>query len=44
MTERFSFNQATATNWPMPDLAGWGGHAAGVSTVGPWRERISFMD
>jgi sugar phosphate isomerase/epimerase len=37
---RFSFNQATATRWPMPELIA-GCVAAGVSTVGLWREHTA---
>jgi sugar phosphate isomerase/epimerase len=36
--KRFSFNQATATNWPTPDVIA-GCVAAGVATVGLWREQ-----
>jgi len=36
--KRFSFNQATAPNWPTPDLIA-GCVAAGVGTVGLWREQ-----
>jgi sugar phosphate isomerase/epimerase len=36
--ERFSFNQATATNWPTPELID-GCVAAGVERVGLWREQ-----
>jgi sugar phosphate isomerase/epimerase len=37
--ERFSFNQATANNWPLPDLVD-GCLAAGVGAVGLWREPV----
>jgi sugar phosphate isomerase/epimerase len=36
----FSFNQATAQHWPMPDLIA-GCAAAGVDNVGLWREQIA---
>lgn len=36
--KRFSFNQATANNWPMEDLVA-GCVAAGVTKVGLWREQ-----
>jgi sugar phosphate isomerase/epimerase len=36
----FSFNQATATRWPTPDLIA-GCVAAGVSQVGLWREQTA---
>ena len=35
--KRFSFNQATATGWPIPDMIA-GCVAAGVHQVGLWRE------
>ena len=38
--ERFSFNQATATHWPIPDLIA-GCVAAGVTTVGLWRAQTA---
>jgi sugar phosphate isomerase/epimerase len=38
--ERFSFNQATAQGWPMPDLVA-GCVAAGVRGVGLWREPVA---
>jgi sugar phosphate isomerase/epimerase len=37
--ERFSFNQATAKHWPLPDLVA-GCAAAGVRFVGLWREPV----
>ncbi|MFC4108666.1 sugar phosphate isomerase/epimerase family protein [Micromonospora zhanjiangensis] len=37
---RFSFNQATAKHWPMPDLVA-GCVAAGVRNVGLWREETA---
>ncbi|MBF9127788.1 sugar phosphate isomerase/epimerase [Plantactinospora sp. S1510] len=37
---RFSFNQATAKYWPIPDLVA-GCVAAGVSAVGLWREETA---
>jgi sugar phosphate isomerase/epimerase len=37
---RFSFNQATAPHWPMPDLIA-GCTAAGVGHVGLWREQVA---
>jgi hypothetical protein len=37
---RFSFNQATAKYWPMPELAA-GCVAAGVTAVGLWREETA---
>jgi sugar phosphate isomerase/epimerase len=37
---RFSFNQATANNWPMEELVA-GCVDAGVSKVGLWREQVS---
>ncbi len=40
MTGRFSFNQATATGWPLPDLVA-GCRAAGVTAVGLWREPVA---
>lgn len=36
---RFSFNQATAKYWPLPELAA-GCTAAGVTQVGLWREEV----
>lgn len=36
----FSFNQATATRWPTPDMIA-GCVAAGVAEVGLWREQTS---
>jgi sugar phosphate isomerase/epimerase len=38
--ERFSFNQATATGWPLPDLID-GLARAGVPGVGLWREPVA---
>jgi sugar phosphate isomerase/epimerase len=38
--KRFSFNQATAKYWPMPELVA-GLTAAGVDQVGLWREEVS---
>jgi len=38
--ERFSFNQATATHWPMEDLVA-GCVDAGVPGVGLWREQVA---
>lgn len=38
--ERFSFNQATAKYWPLPDLVA-GCAAAGVPAVGLWREPVA---
>lgn len=38
--KRFSFNQATATHWPIPDLIA-GCVAAGVGSVGLWREQTA---
>jgi sugar phosphate isomerase/epimerase len=35
----FAFNQATAQNWPLPDMVA-GCAAAGVSHVGLWREPV----
>jgi sugar phosphate isomerase/epimerase len=35
----FAFNQATAQNWPVPDMIA-GCAAAGLSTVGLWREPV----
>jgi sugar phosphate isomerase/epimerase len=37
---RFSFNQATAKYWPLPDVVE-GCVAAGVRTVGLWREPVA---
>lgn len=37
---RFSFNQATANNWPLPDMLA-GCAAAGVSSVGLWRAPVA---
>jgi sugar phosphate isomerase/epimerase len=37
---RFSFNQATATHWPTPDMIA-GCVAAGVTAVGLWREQTA---
>jgi sugar phosphate isomerase/epimerase len=37
---RFSFNQATAKYWPLPDLVA-GCAAAGVRSVGLWREPVA---
>ncbi|UQU62331.1 sugar phosphate isomerase/epimerase [Couchioplanes caeruleus] len=37
--KRFSFNQATAKGWPLPDLAA-GCVAEGVTAVGLWREDV----
>jgi len=37
---RFSFNQATAKFWPLPDVVA-GCAAAGVSAVGLWREPVA---
>ncbi len=37
---RFSFNQATANQWPMEDLVA-GCVEAGVSKVGLWREQVA---
>lgn len=37
---RFSFNQATANNWPMEELVA-GCVAAGVTKVGLWREQVA---
>jgi sugar phosphate isomerase/epimerase len=37
---RFSFNQATANRWPIPDLVA-GCVAAGVTRVGLWREQVA---
>jgi sugar phosphate isomerase/epimerase len=36
----FSFNQATAQHWPVPDLIA-GCAAAGVGVVGLWREQVA---
>ncbi len=36
----FSFNQATATGWPVPELVA-GCLEAGVTTVGLWREPVA---
>ncbi len=36
---RFSFNQATAKHWPLPELAA-GCTALGVTQVGLWREEV----
>ncbi len=38
--ERFSFNQATAKYWPLPDVVE-GCAAAGVRSVGLWREPVA---
>ena len=38
--KRFSFNQATAKYWPLPDLVA-GCAAAGVRSVGLWREPVA---
>jgi sugar phosphate isomerase/epimerase len=38
--ERFSFNQATARHWPLPELVD-GCAAAGVPAVGLWREQVA---
>ena len=38
--DRFSFNQATATYWPMTELVA-GCVAAGVGAVGLWREQVA---
>lgn len=38
--KRFSFNQATAKYWPLPELVD-GCVAAGVSQVGLWREEVA---
>jgi sugar phosphate isomerase/epimerase len=38
--ERFSFNQATAKYWPLPDVVD-GCSAAGVRSVGLWREPVA---
>jgi sugar phosphate isomerase/epimerase len=38
--ERFSFNQATAKYWPLPDVLA-GCAAAGVPAVGLWREPVA---
>ncbi|MPZ84172.1 MAG: TIM barrel protein [Actinophytocola sp.] len=38
--ERFSFNQATAKYWPLPDVIA-GCAAAGVRSVGLWREPVA---
>lgn len=40
MTGRFSFNQATAKRWPVPDLVA-GCVAAGVRAVGLWRDQVA---
>jgi sugar phosphate isomerase/epimerase len=40
MIHEFSFNQATAKDWPMPDLLA-GCVAAGVPAVGLWREDVA---
>jgi sugar phosphate isomerase/epimerase len=37
---RFSFNQATANRWPIPDLVA-GCVEAGVTRVGLWREQVA---
>lgn len=37
---RFSFNQATAKFWPMPDLVA-GALDAGIGGVGLWREQVA---
>lgn len=37
---RLSFNQATARDWPLPDLVA-GCVAAGVPAVGLWREQVA---
>ncbi len=37
---RFSFNQATASRWPIPDLVA-GCVEAGVTRVGLWREQVA---
>jgi sugar phosphate isomerase/epimerase len=38
--KRFSFNQATAKYWPLPDVVA-GCAAAGVESVGLWREPVA---
>ncbi len=38
--ERFSFNQATAKYWPLPEVVA-GCAAAGVRSVGLWREPVA---
>jgi sugar phosphate isomerase/epimerase len=38
--DRFSFNQATAKHWPLPDVIA-GCAAAGVRSVGLWREPVA---
>jgi sugar phosphate isomerase/epimerase len=37
---RFSFNQATAKHWPLPEMV-TGCAAAGVGTVGLWRDQVA---
>lgn len=39
-TRRFSFNQATAKYWPIPDLVA-GAIDAGIGGVGLWREEVA---
>jgi sugar phosphate isomerase/epimerase len=39
---RFSFNQATARHWPLPDLVA-GCAAAGVRHVGLWRDEVQGL-
>lgn len=41
--ERFSFNQATARHWPLPELVA-GCVAASVGAVGLWREQVTGYD
>lgn len=38
--QRFSFNQATAKRWPLPELVA-GCRQAGVTQVGLWRDQIA---
>jgi sugar phosphate isomerase/epimerase len=40
VTGEFAFNQATAQNWPVPDMIA-GCVAAGVTHVGLWREPVA---
>ncbi|MFC0528237.1 sugar phosphate isomerase/epimerase family protein [Phytohabitans kaempferiae] len=40
MSDRFSFNQATANRWAIPDLVA-GCVDAGVTRVGLWREQVA---
>src|SRR5690554_791759 len=40
MMRRFSFNQATASRWPVPELVA-NCHQLGVPAVGLWREQVA---